>query len=251
MANPPFNVNGVDKERLDGDPRFPFGMPTGRQRQLPLDPGVLQRPERDAAAPVSSWPTRPATPGAASWRSAGSCWRPGAVDVMVAIGTNFFYTVTLPCTLWFLDRGKRDTTARDTVLFIDARQIYRQIDRAHRDFRPEQIEFLANIVRLYRGEEPETVGGSEQPHRPKHFPDGAYLDVPGLCKVATLAEIEAQGWSLNPGRYVGVLPMTPNDFDDFAAQMAALSEEWASLTLQAHDLEERVRQGIQSALVTA
>ena len=77
----------------------------------------------------------------------------GAVDVMVAIGTNFFYTVTLPVTLWFLDKGKRGTEREDTVLFLDARHLYRQIDRAHRDFLPEQIELLANVVRLYRGEE--------------------------------------------------------------------------------------------------
>ncbi len=79
----------------------------------------------------------------------------GAVDVMVSIGPNFFYTVTLPCTLWFFDRGKAKTPRKDKVLFIDARHIFRQIDRAHREFAPEQIEFLANIVRLYRGEEPE------------------------------------------------------------------------------------------------
>ncbi len=125
-----------------------------------------------------------------------------AVDVMVAIGTNFFYTVTLPVTLWFLDKGKLGTDREDTVLFIDARHTYRQIDRAHRDFLPEQIELLANIVRLYRGEDVETVAGSEAALK-ERFPDGSYVDVPGLCKVATLAEIEAQGWSLNPGRYTG------------------------------------------------
>ena len=81
---------------------------------------------------------------------------------MIAIGPNFFYTVTLPCTLWFLDRGKRGTPREDTVLFLDARHIFRQVDRAHRDFLPEQIELLANIVRLYRGEEPETVAGSAE-----------------------------------------------------------------------------------------
>ncbi len=89
------------------------------------------------------------------------------------------------------------------MLFIDARQIFRQIDRAHRDFLPEQTEFLANIVRLYRGEAPETAQGSEELLQ-ESFPDGAYADVPGLCKAATLEEIENQGWSLNPGRYVGV-----------------------------------------------
>ena len=73
-------------------------------------------------------------PAARSWRSARSCIEDQAVDVMVAVGSNFFYTVTLPVTLWFLDRGKRETEREDKVLFIDARQIFRQIDRAHRDF---------------------------------------------------------------------------------------------------------------------
>lgn len=72
----------------------------------------------------------------------------GAVDVMISIGPNFFYTVTLPCTLWFLDRGKAGTPREHTVLFLDARHTFRQVDRAHRKFSPRQIEFLANIVRL-------------------------------------------------------------------------------------------------------
>src|SRR5207302_5155006 len=85
-----------------------------------------------------------------------------AVDVMISISPNFFYTVTLPCTLWFLDRGKSKTNRKDTILFIDARQIFRQIDRAHRHFMPEQIEFIANIVRLYRGEDIESEAGSAE-----------------------------------------------------------------------------------------
>jgi type I restriction enzyme M protein len=131
----------------------------------------------------------------------------GSVDVMVAIGTNFFYTVTLPVTLWFLDRAKSGTEREDTVLFLDARHIYRTIDAAHRDFLPEHIELLANIVRLYRGEDVETVDGSGATMN-EHFPDGTYVDVPGLCKVATRAEIEAQGWSLSPGRYTAPPPPT-------------------------------------------
>ena len=126
-----------------------------------------------------------------------------SVDVIVAVGSNFFYTVTLPVTLWFFDKGKRATERGDKVLFIDARKIFRQIDRAHREWTPAQIEFLANIVRLYRGEEVETRDGSRGSDR-SLFPDGAYVDVPGLCTVATVEKIEKQGWSLNPGRYVGV-----------------------------------------------
>ena len=90
--------------------------------------------------------------------------------------------MTLPVTLWFLDRGKRETDRADQVLFIDARQIFRQIDRAHRDFTDEQIEFLANIVRLYRGENSEFATGSRTSCSPSGFPDGSYADVTGLCK---------------------------------------------------------------------
>jgi type I restriction enzyme M protein len=72
-----------------------------------------------------------------------------AVDAVITIGSNFFYTVTLPVTLWFLDKAKK-SERKDKILFVDARKIFNQIDRAHREFLPEQIEFLANIVRLYR-----------------------------------------------------------------------------------------------------
>src|ERR1700674_3730531 len=86
----------------------------------------------------------------------------GVVDVMVSVSSNFFYTVTLPCTLWFLDRGKSKTNRKDRVLFVDARHIFTQIDRAHRDFTPQQIEFIANIARLYRGEGTESESGSTE-----------------------------------------------------------------------------------------
>jgi type I restriction enzyme M protein len=151
-----------------------------------------------------------------------------AVDVIIAVSPNFFYTVTLPVTLWFLDRGKRGTQREDTVLFLDARNIFRQIDRAHRDFLPEQIELLANTVRLYRGEEPESVMGSEV-LMDVHFPNGVYADVAGLCRVATIGEIEAQGWSLNPGRYAGVALGHDAD-EDFRERMISLYGEFTALS---------------------
>ena len=83
----------------------------------------------------------------------------GHVDVMVSISSNFFYTVTLPVTLWFFDKGKPEER-KDTVLFIDAREIFTQVDRAHRAFEPSQLEFIANIVRLYRGNDSESMLGS-------------------------------------------------------------------------------------------
>ena len=157
------------------------------------------------------------------------------VDVMVAIGPNFFYTVTLPVTLWFLDRAKAQDGRGDTVLFIDARQVFRQVDRAHREFTDQQLEFLANIVRLYRDEEPEFALGSDDQFS-ERFPDGAYADVTGLCKIATLAEIEAQAWSLNPGRYVGT---EVEDLDDevFEEKLAAAQLELRELAARAATLE--------------
>jgi len=165
-----------------------------------------------------------------------------AVDVMISVGPNFFYTVTLPCTLWFLDRGKKKTGRKDKVLFIDARHIFRQVDRAHREFTPEQIEFLSNIVRLYRGEAVETDAGSQELMK-ESFPNGKYADVAGLCKVATLTEIEAQGWSLNPGRYVGVAERAADDFE-FAERLEELNEELGTLNVEARELEERIAENV-------
>jgi type I restriction enzyme M protein len=164
----------------------------------------------------------------------------------VAVGSNFFYTVTLPCTLWFFDRGKRKTARTDQVLFIDARHLYRQIDRAHRDWTPAQIEFLANIARLYRAEAVENLHDSGG-LMAQHFPDGTYTDVAGLCKVATLAEIEAQGWSINPGRYVGVAARTEEDFD-FKERLEDQNEELETLNAEARELEERIAENVAMLL---
>src|SRR5262249_49376308 len=169
-----------------------------------------------------------------------------SVDVVVAIGTNFFYTVTLPVTLWFLHKGKLGTDREDSVIFIDARHLYRQIDRAHRDFLPEQIELIANIVRLYRGEPVETAEGSA-PLLKERFPEGSYVDVPGLCKVVTLAEIEAQGWSLNPGRYTGTA-VVDEDQGDFAEKLAELYDEFTRLTDEADGLRVAIDAAIQGIL---
>jgi type I restriction enzyme M protein len=170
-----------------------------------------------------------------------------AVDVMISIGSNFFYTVTLPCTLWFLDKGKKDTSRKDKVLFIDARHIFTQIDRAHREFTPEQIEFIANIVRLYRGEDIETVNGSNALLDEK-FPEGAYNDVLGLCKIVTLDKIEAQGWSLNPGRYVGVAEGEVDEDFDFKERLEELNEELELLNTEARELEEKIAVNVAKIL---
>lgn len=248
MANPPFNVNNIDKDRIKDDPRFGFGLPTvdnGNYVWIQVFYSALDETGRAGFVMANS----ASDARGSELEIRRQLIESGAVDVMVAVGSNFFYTVTLPCTLWFFDRGKPQAR-KDTVLFIDARHIYTQIDRAHREFSPAQIEFLANIARLYRGEAAETEQGSAG-LMSEHFPGGIYCDVPGLCKVATLDEVEAQGWSLNPGRYVGVAERAEDADFDFGARLAELNEELEVLNSEAHELEQRIGENVVKVLENA
>ena len=276
LANPPFNVDAVDKERLKEmvgpGRRFPFGLPRADNANylwIQLFYSALNARGRAGFVMANS---------ASDARSSEQELRQKliearAVDAMVAVGPNMFYTVTLPCTLWFLDRGKANAALpraggpptphgrragdegeqnrANTVLFIDARHIYRQVDRAHRDWTPAQIGFLANLVRLYRGEAPDlTVGGEETAAKLEEVfgKKPTYADVPGLCKAATLQEIEAQGWSLNPGRYVGVAPGEEVSDEDFKVQLQSLNEELERLNVQARELEQVIAVNVAGIL---
>jgi type I restriction enzyme M protein len=244
MANPPFNVDGVDKEKdaikLRAD-RFPFGLPkpdNGNYLWISLFWSALNDKGRAGFVMANSASDARGTEAEIRQKLIES----GAVDVIVSIGPNFFYTVTLPCMLWFFDKGKRKTKRQDQVLFIDARPIFHQVDRAHRDFLLEQIEFIANIVRLWRGEKPERVRGSAEIMKERGLAKG-YADVPGLCKVATLKEIETHDWSLNPGRYVGAMAREDGN-DDFREQLEGLQEEFERLTGDARKLETRIGENV-------
>ena len=246
MANPPFNVDRVDKERLKDDPRFPFGLPrVDNANYLWIQMFYSALNETGRAGFVMANSASDARGSELDIRRKLSEAR--AVDVIVAVGSNFFYTVALPCTLWFFDRGKHTTNRADKVLFIDARHLYRQIDRAHRDWTQEQIEFLANIARLYRGETPENLHNSAALLAEHFGKKPAYDDVPGLCKVAAIAEIEAQGWSLNPGRYVGVAARDEEDFD-FKERLEEQNEELEVLNAEANELEARIADNVAKLL---
>jgi type I restriction enzyme M protein len=267
LANPPFNVSKIDKERLAGDPRYPFGIPrtdNGNYLWIQHFHSALNRTGRAGFVMANS----AADARASEQEIREKIIRAGDVDVMVAIGPNFFFTVTLPCTLWFFDKGKSKIqnqqssigNRKDTVLFIDARHIFRQLDRAHRDFTPAQLEFLANVVRAYRGQPCEFREGSQdklietfgEAANPPLITDHAalitYRDIPGLCKAATLAEIEAQGWSLNPGRYVGVAKGEDLSDEDFKEQLEALNEELEVLNAEARELEARIAENVTELL---
>lgn len=248
MANPPFNVSGVDKERLSDDPRFSYGLPsTDNANYLWIQLFYTALNERGRAGFVMANSAGDARGTELEIRK--KLIQTGGVDVIVSVGSNFFYTVTLPCTLWFFDKPKAKSWRKDSVLFIDARSFYRQVTRANRDFLPEQIEFLANIVRLWRCDKVEIEGGSQEMIQ-QHFPGAVYRDVPGMCKVATLVQIEAQGWSLNPGRYVGVADRAADDID-FLEQFERLAEELEILNNEAQELESKISESVSWILQKA
>jgi type I restriction enzyme M protein len=236
MANPPFNVDRIDKAKLEDDARFPDLPKADNGNYLWIQHFATALNKSGRAGFVMANSASDARHSEETIRR--KLIKDRLVDVMVAVGSNFFYTVTLPVTLWFLDRGKRSTDRADQVLFIDARQTFRQIDRAHRDFAQEQIEFLANVVRLYRGEEPEFAAGDNVLFS-EHFSNGAYVDVAGLCRVATVAEIEAQGWSLNPGRYVGTEVEELED-EVFEEELAAAHIELRQLGARARESQSAI-----------
>ncbi|WP_201243168.1 N-6 DNA methylase [Halochromatium salexigens] len=156
MANPPFNVDEIDADKVKTDPRLPFGLPSvnkkgkvGNGNYIWISYFYSYLNERGRAGFVMSSQASSAGGGEAVLRQ--KLVETGDVDLMIAIRSNFFYTRTVPCELWFLNRTK-PAEYRDKVLMLDARNIYRKVTRKIYDFSPEQQQNLLAIVWLYRGE---------------------------------------------------------------------------------------------------
>ena len=203
----------------------------------------------------------------------------GIVSQMVTLPPNMFSSVTLPATLWFFDKAKAKSSKKDEILFIDAREIYTQVDRAHRKFSDEQINNLGIITRLYNGDneafrlliaeyrekmeaapiEDENAGEHDKAYwqaqidwLTERFPEGVYTDVVGLCKVAKLDGEDGiidQDYSLNTGRYVGV-----NIVDDgltveqYRTVLRDLTEEYQGLVSKSVLLEKKITGNIERLL---
>src|SRR5256885_2702742 len=162
MANPPFNVDLVDAERIKGDPRLPFGLP-GVNKQKKVGNGNYlwisyfwsYLSTKGRAGFVMSSQASSAGHGEKEVRR--KIVETGDVDVIVSIRSNFFYTRSVPCELWHFDRAKLPE-CRDKVLMLDARNVYRKVTRKIYDFSPEHMHNLAAIVWLYRGQEKRFLG---------------------------------------------------------------------------------------------
>ena len=251
LANPPFNQSEVDRARLVNeagkvDARFPLGLPTTNNANylwIGLFYAALNAKGRAGFVMANS----ASDAGGSERAMRQKLIKSGGVDCIIATSPNMFFTVTLPVTLWFLNKGKATGPRADEVLFIDARHIFEQATRAHRVFSPDQIEFIANIVRLWRGEEEELTAGSGD-RMAQVFGDDGYADVPGLCCVASCAEIAAHDWSLNPGRYVGVAPGAQDDDVTFKLKLEAMQEELEALTVEATRFQAMIAQNVAKLL---
>jgi len=305
MANPPFNVDKVKAESASAAGRLPFGLPGVNQKTKEIGNAnylwisyfyaYLNEHGRAGFVMASS-----ATDSANKDRDIREkLVRTGDVDVMVSVGNNFFYTLSLPCSLWFFDKNK-NTDIRDKVLFIDARNYYTVVDRTLNEWTEWQLRNLQAIVHLYRGEKEkyqqllsdykavlgDTTVASAQEALDKQkaaakeaianalrkekkrieaeqntliaeqedtletarqfewltekFGDGEYKDVLGLCKIATIQEIEEKNYSLTPGAYVGVAEQE-DDGVDFHERMTEIHAELAQLNKEANVLMDEIQ----------
>lgn len=254
MANPPFNVDEIDADKIKNDPRLPFGLPSVNDKGKVSNGNYMwisyfysYLNDHGRAGFVMAAGAESAGRGDALVRQ--KLIETGDVDVMVSIRSNFFYTRTVPCVLWFLNRAKKTDEQKNTVLMIDARNVYHKVTRKINDFSPEQEQNLLAIVWLYRGEterykellayyrkngEDEAADWLEE-----RFPDGKYRNVEGLVKAVTREEIAANDWSLTPGRYVGVAETDDND-EDFAEKFASFHEELRKLNAEAATLAKKI-----------
>ena len=373
MANPPFNVDKVKAEDAENAGRLPFGLPSvnkqkevGNGNYLWISYFYAYLNERGRAGFVMASSATDSQGKDKEIRE--KLVRTGHVDVMVSVGNNFFYTKSLPCSLWFFDKAKAENN-RDRVLFIDARNYYTVVDRTLNEWSPWQLKNLNAIVWLYRGEaekykallveyreaiaqeaksfldhliqfllyvpDPDlrerferqmknkclqdgkpdryedmreyyisleselkkicgeqlkrylswpakakkavleklklgpsiheykktvqvftdtVLGNASQPDSvqyrvetirqylwliDKFGDDGVYADIPGVCKIATLAEIEEKNWSLTPGAYVGVAE-AEDDGVDFAERMREIHAELLTLQEESNALMKKI-----------
>ena len=314
MANPPFNVDEVDYSRVSDDARFnTYGVPRNKTKStkkksdkketvpnanyLWIGYFATALNENGKAALVMANSASDA--GKSEYEIRKKMIEDGIISQMVTLPSNMFSSVTLPATLWFFDKQKAQTDKKDEILFIDARNIFTQVDRAHRKFSDEQIKNLGIITRLYNGETeaydalleeyrtaleqaPEQSDDKEIKTKDywqsqidwlaERFPEGKYQDVIGLCKAAKVGvsyeldensepkldkkgnpieiieedSIADQDFSLNAGRYVGVVieddGMTE---EEFKATMLDLNSELTKLNVEAKGLEEQIAENIK------
>ncbi|CAM4255008.1 type I restriction-modification system subunit M [Zobellia nedashkovskayae] len=243
MANPPFNVDKIDAKNkfLADDDRLPFGAPltgkgtisNGNYLWMQYFHSYLNETGRAGFVMASS----ATDAGNAEKLIRQKLIESGDVECIVAISNNFFYTRSLPCHVWFFNKGKKAEN-KDEVLMIDARNTFNKVSTTINDFSNEHLEGLTALMNAFRGDD---LGVSkDNSWFNEHFPKGKYQDVEGLCKIATIEEIKEQDYSLTPGRYVGVKVDIDMDFD-YKTRMTEIHTELAKLNTEANSLMKQIQ----------
>lgn len=161
----------------------------------------------------------------------------GTVDAIVAISNNFFYTRSLPCHLWFLNKGKI-LENKDKILMIDARNTFRKVSTTINDFSPDQLEGLTAIMQSFHGK---FADFTKNDWLKEKFPNGKYEDIEGLCKIVDIEEVKENDWSLTPGRYVGYSIQIDENFD-YKKRMKEIHAELVDLHSEANELMTEIIQ---------
>lgn len=245
MANPPFNVNKIDKDKdyVKNDPRLPFGLPkadNGNYLWIQYFHSYLNETGRAGFVMASS-----ATDAGHSEKLIRQqLVETGDVDCIVSVGNNFFYTRSLPCHVWFYDKGKRKSN-KDKILMIDARGVYRKVSTTINDFSEEQVEGLTSIIKLYRGERP-VVSKNNQWFNDR-FENRVYKDIEGLCKIVTIDEVKENEYSLTPGRYVGIT-FVEDDGVDYKTRLTEIQLELDTLNQEAVLLSNTIANNLKELI---
>ena len=217
MANPPFNLSNWGQEKLKDDVRWKYGVPPAGNANYAWIQHMIHHlaPNGKIGLVLAN--------GALSSQSSGegeirkNIIQADLVEGIVALPTQLFYSVTIPVTLWFISKNKKQ---KGKTLFIDARKMGYMVDRKHRDFTDEDIEKLAGTF--------------------TKFQDGTLEDVKGFCAVCDLQEIEKQDFILTPGRYVGIEEQE-DDGEPFEEKMTRLTSELSEMFAKSHELEDEIR----------
>lgn len=217
MANPPFNLSNWGQDKLLDDVRWKYGTPPAGNANYAWIQHMIHHlaPNGRIGLVLAN--------GALSTQSSGegeirkNIINADLVEGIVALPTQLFYSVTIPVTLWFISKNKKQ---KGKTLFIDARKMGYMVDRKHRDFTDEDIQKLADTFEA--------------------FQNGTLKDVKGFCAVADLQAIEKQDYILTPGRYVGIEEQE-EDSEPFDEKMARLTSELSDMFAKSHELEAEIR----------
>lgn len=218
MANPPFNLSNWGQDKLKEDVRWKYGVPPAGNANFAWIQHMIHHlaPNGKIGLVLAN--------GALSTQSSGEgeirkrIIEDDLIEGIVAMPTQLFYSVTIPVTLWFISKNKKQ---KGKTLFIDARKMGYMIDRKHRDFTDEDIQKLSDTFTA--------------------FQEGTLEEVKGFCAVATTDEIAAQDYILTPGRYVGIEEQE-DDGEPFEEKMKRLTAELSEMFKKSHALEEEIRE---------